>query len=150
MNKKKDLLKLFEKHLDKQDLLRKLTENDKLHDYGYSEVHTIAAIGDLEEPNVTNISKFLNMTRGGVSKIVKKLISSGLVTSEQRGDNQQKIFYNLTETGKFLYDEHAKTHKLWQERDEEFLNRFKDEELMTIVEFMTEFNDYLDLRIKEG
>lgn len=144
------LIKIFQKYLDKQDYLRKLTETEKLHEFGYSEVHTIAAIGDLEEPNVTNLAKMLNMTRGGISKIVKRLIAAGLITPEQRGENRQKIFYNLTEKGKLLYEEHAKTHALWVKRDNEFLSRFSDEQIAFISDFMQKFNEYLDKQISQS
>ena len=47
----------FVKYMEKQEILSKLTENEKLHGYNYSEIHTISAIGELEEPNVTNIKR---------------------------------------------------------------------------------------------
>lgn len=40
----KELLVLFDEYLEKQDVLSKLTEAEKLHDLGYSEIHTIVAI----------------------------------------------------------------------------------------------------------
>ena len=47
----KELLVLFDEYLEKQDVLSKLTEAEKLHDLGYSEIHTIVAIQELEEAN---------------------------------------------------------------------------------------------------
>ena len=74
-----NLLNQFAEFLEKQDMLSKLTENEKLHSYGYSEIHVIAAIGDLEEPNVTALAKTLRLTKGAVSKITKRLISSNVI-----------------------------------------------------------------------
>ena len=62
------LMNLFVKYMEKQEILSKLTEDEKLHGYNYSEIHTIAAIGDLEEPNVTQIASYMNVTRGAISK----------------------------------------------------------------------------------
>ena len=66
------LLDLFAEYLEKQDALSKLTEHEKLHEYGYSEIHTIAAIASLPEPNVTSIAQQMKMTKGAVSKIIKR------------------------------------------------------------------------------
>ena len=66
------LLDLFTEYLEKQDMLSKLTEHEKLHAYGYSEIHVIAAIGDMDAPNVTSIVGYMHMTKGAISKIIKK------------------------------------------------------------------------------
>ncbi len=70
-----NLMNLFVKYIEEQEILSKLTEDEKLHGYNYSEIHTIAAIGDLEESNVTNIANHMNVTRGAISKITKRLLA---------------------------------------------------------------------------
>ena len=142
------LLDLFAEYLEKQDALSKLTENEKLHEYGYSEIHTIAAIGNLEEPNVTEIAKHMKMTKGAISKIIKKLQTAGAIESYQKIGNKQKVFYSLTDKGQFLYDEHEKRHNLWIKRDREFLDRYTKEQLNFISSFMVEFNSYMDEQIE--
>lgn len=143
------LLSLFAAYLEKQDMLSKLTEHEKLHSYGYSEIHTIAAIGDMEHPNVTAIAEQLRMTKGAVSKIAKRLLAADMIEAYQEDGNQQKIFYRLTDGGRFLYDEHEKRHHLWLQRDEAFLKRFDREELARITAFMELFNEYLEEKILE-
>lgn len=144
-----ELMKLFVKYMEKQEILSKLTEDEKLHGYNYSEIHTIAAIGDLEDPNVTQIANFMNVTRGAISKITKKLLEQNLIESYQRDGNKQKIFFRLTESGQFLYDEHAKRHNLWLKRDNAFIERFDLKTIEQIEEFMKAFNDYLQTQIEE-
>ena len=73
-NTEHELLSQMGRFLEKQDMLNMLTENANLHGYGYSEIHTIKAIKELDEPNVTEISRRLNMTRGAISKITRKLL----------------------------------------------------------------------------
>lgn len=143
------LLGLFAEYLEKQDMLSKLTEHEKLHEYGYSEIHTIAAIGDLQEPNVTSIAQHMNMTKGAVSKIVKRLLASQVIESYQLEGNRQKIFYTLTEKGKFLYREHEQRHNLWIERDRNFFGRYPESQLKQVAEFMADFNGYLQEQIDE-
>ncbi|WP_310602058.1 MarR family transcriptional regulator [Anaerosporobacter sp.] len=143
------LLMQFAEFLEKQDLLSKLTEHEKLHEYGYSDIHTIAAIGDLEEPNVTEIAKSLNMTRGAVSKITKRLLSVGVIESYMLPDNKQKIFFRLTKSGEVLYKEHQTRHQKWIDRDNKFFSQFSSQQLEEISGFMNLFNQYLGEQIVE-
>ncbi|QBE99542.1 hypothetical protein PMF13cell1_05119 [Blautia producta] len=144
-----NLLNQFAEFLEKQDMLSKLTEHEKLHSYGYSEIHVIAAIGDLEEPNVTALAKTLRLTKGAVSKITKRLISSNVIEAYTIPDNRQKIFYRLLEKGRFLYEEHEKRHKLWLERDRQFLSQFTELQLEEFSKFMSSYNGYLEEQIRQ-
>ena len=144
-----ELMNLFVKYMEKQEILSKLTEDEKLHGYNYSEIHTIATIGDLEEPNVTNIANHMNVTRGAISKITKRLLAQNLIEAYQQDGNKQKIFFRLTESGQFLYDEHEKRHNLWLKRDDAFIKQFDKKTVMLVEAFMTEFNNYLEKQITE-
>ncbi|MGN0659249.1 MAG: MarR family winged helix-turn-helix transcriptional regulator [Emergencia sp.] len=142
-----ELLMLFAEYLEKQDALSKLTEHERLHSWGYSEIHTVAAIGDLEEPNVTAIAEHMHMTKGAVSKIIKKLTKEELVEAYKKPGNNQKIYYSLREKGRFLYDEHEKRHRMWKKRDDDFFRQFTAAELEEIRTFMEKFNLYLGEQI---
>mgnify|MGYP000887478020 CR=1 FL=1 len=143
-----ELMNLFAEFMEKQEILSKLTEDKKLHGFNYSEVHTIAAIGKLSDPNVTEIANYLNVTRGAISKIAKKLLNQKMIESYQRDDNKQKIFFRLTTLGKVIFDEHEKRHSLWLQRDNAFLEKIDSEKLELIQKFMKEFNEYLEIQIK--
>lgn len=143
------LMNLFVNYMEKQEILSKLTENEKLHGYNYSEIHTIAAIGDLAEPNVTQIANYMNVTRGAISKITKKLLEKNLIEAYQREGNKQKIFFRLTKSGQFLYEEHEKRHNLWLKRDNAFIKQFDLKTVEQVEKFMKAFNDYLETQIIE-
>ncbi|WP_434799488.1 MarR family transcriptional regulator [Terrisporobacter vanillatitrophus] len=143
------LLDQIAEFLEKQDLLAKLTENEKLHEYGTSEIHTIEAIGDLENPNVTEIAKHLKMTKGAISKITKRLIKEEAIEPYSIPSNKQKVFFKLTVKGQFLYEEHDKRHKLWLERDNKFLSQFDSNKLKEISNFIISFNEYMQEQIEE-
>ncbi len=142
-------MNLFVKYMEKQEILSKLTEDEKLHGYNYSEIHTIAAIGNLQEPNVTQIASSMNVTRGAISKITKKLLEQNLIEAYQRDGNKQKIFFRLTKSGQFLYDEHEKRHNLWLKRDNNFIKQFDHKTIEQVEQFMSAFNDYLEIQIVE-
>lgn len=143
------LLKQFARFLEKQDMLSKLTENEALHSYSRSEIYVIAAIGDISSPNVSAIAQKLKMTKGAVSKITKKLCSYNVIEACTAPGNKQKIFFKLTASGAFLYEEHDKRSKLWLERDKKFLSQFSYQELQGISRFMSQYNQYLEEEISE-
>ena len=149
MNEQQVLLKEISLMLEHQDMLSKLTENVCLDEYGYSETHCIDYIGRLELPNVTKIAEHMQMTRGAISKMTKKLLAKGLIEKYTLETNKKEVYFKLTDQGKLLFDEHAKRHRLWEKRDMQFLTRYSKEEIELISKFMKEFNGYLEEQIEE-
>lgn len=148
MKEQELLLKEIALMLERQDMLSQLTENQCLDEYGYSETHCIDFIGRLELPNVTKVAEHMRMTRGAISKMTKKLLVKGLIEKYTLETNKKEIYFRLTEQGKVLFDEHAKRHERWEKRDMEFLAKYPKEKVVTVYEFMQEFNDYLNEQIK--
>lgn len=146
---RKDLISLFKEYGDKQEILSKLCESEELRKYNNSELHIIAAIGDLEKPNVTVIAEHMGMTKGGISKNIKKLIDAGLVNTYQAENNNRKIFYNLTDEGKKIYDKHDIAHKNWTLRDNTFFSQFSDDEINSVADFLEKFITHLDEAIEK-
>ena len=136
------LLKEIASMLQRQEMLTKLTESVCLEEYSYSETHCIDYIGKTELPNVTKIADNMQMTRGAISKMTKKLLAKGLIEKYSLESNKKEIYFRLTESGLELYKEHEKRHKLWEQRDSKFLERYSPEEMEIITKFMKEFNMY--------
>lgn len=149
MRAKEILLNQFSEFIEKQDILIKLTESQKLHAYRYSEIGVIIAAGSLPSPNVTEIAKKLRMTKGAVSKIAKSLIAKNVIETYSLPDNNQKVFFKLTNIGEELFQEHEKRHAKWIDRDMRFLNQFVDKDLEKFSSFMEKYNTYLQQKIEE-
>ena len=145
-----DILSLFKEYGDKQEILSKLREDQSLRGYNNSELHIIAAIGDLEQPNVTSLADYMGMTRGGICKNIKKLTEAGLISSYQRDGNVKNIYYRLTDTGKKIYEKHAEAHDAWLARDMAFMKSFSDKQLNQVTDFMKQYIQHIDQRIKES
>ena len=145
-----DLIDLFKEYGDKQEILSKLREDKLLRTYNSSELHIIAAIGDLEQPNVTSLAEYLRMTRGGISKNVKKLIDAGLIVSYQLDGNTKNIYYRLTDYGKDIYEKHSEAHEAWIRRDRNFIEKFPPEQLRMVEDFMKKYIQHIDNRIEES
>ena len=122
MKEQQRLLQEIALMLEHQDMLSKLTESQCLDEYGYSETHCIDNIGRLELPNVTKIAEQMQMTRGAISKMTKKLLAKGLIEKYALETNKKEVYFKLTERGKVLFK---------------------------ILKFMQEFNVYLDEQIEQ-
>ena len=145
-----DLLNLFKEYGDKQEILSKLKEDQSLWEYNNSELHIIAAIGDLKQPNVTSLAEYMGMTRGGICKNIKKLTEAGLILSYQRDGNAKNIYYQLTDAGKVIYEKHSEAHDAWIARDKAFMEGFSDEQLTQVADFMVQYIRHIDKRIEES
>lgn len=148
-NLKDNILELYEELYKKKKVLSKLISKVPLHGHGYSEVHCIYLIGKMDFPNVTKIAEQLKMTRGAISKITKKQIEDGLISTYTTPNNKKEIYFRLTEKGQQLFDEHELRRIECKERDMKFLECYPNEKLNIIEEFLTEFNSYLKERIEE-
>ena len=95
------------------------------------------------------IAEQMQMTRGAISKMTKKLLAKGLIEKYTLETNKKEVYFKLTERGKVLFKEHEKRHKQWEKRDMQFLSRYSKEETDTILKFMQEFNVYLDEQIEQ-
>ena len=149
MKEQQILLQEIASMLQRQEMLSKLTENVCLEEYGYSETHCIDYIGKTELPNVTKIAENMQMTRGAISKMTKKLLAKGLIEKYTLENNKKEVYFRLTESGMELYKEHEKRHKLWEQRDSKFLERQSQSETAIIIKFMKEFNAYLEEQIED-
>lgn len=116
MKDREELLKEIALMLERQDMLSKLTENQCLDEYGYSETHCIDYIGRLELPNVTKVAEHMGMTRGAISKMTKKLLAKGLIEKYTLETNKKEVYFKLTDQGRLLFDEHAKRHQRWEKQ----------------------------------
>lgn len=127
------------------DLLIKIQESSDIfpHDFaetfdGFSllEVHCIDRIGSSEFANVTKIAKDMELTRGSISKICKKMLAKGLIESSQRPDNRKEIYYSLTEKGRKVFIEHEKCHDQARQEELSLLNTYNEYDQSVILDFL--------------
>ena len=147
MNKK--ILDEFSRLYNYQDLLSKLINGKWNIDYSLTEIHCIEAIGNKGSINGIQLAQTMNVTRGAVSKITKRLLNQKLIECFQHLENKKEVHYRLTEKGIELYQQHEIAHKAWEERDIKFLETIDLKERKAILSFLTAFNGYLEQLIQE-
>lgn len=149
MNKEERVIRGFRDLLNKMVSLNKFKMEDSLKEYKPSEVHCIDYIGKNADSNVTKLAESFYMTRGGISKITKKLIKKGIIESYQKPDNQKEIYFRLTEQGKVIYKVHEELHKEFQERDKAVFEQVTEEEFDIMLSFAEKYSRHLDAEIKK-
>lgn len=142
------IINKFKEIYEKEELLGKLVFKGEYENYGISEIHCIDLIGKIENPNVTKIAKSMNMTRGAISKISKKLINAKLIETYKKPNNDKEIYFKLTDLGKKLYKHHETKHKEWEERNDIFFKDVSEKEQEVVANFLIKFNNYLEEIIK--
>ncbi|MDF2942988.1 MAG: MarR family transcriptional regulator [Herbinix sp.] len=144
-----ELTDLLYKTLSNANFLNAKQLKDYLKDYQFSEVHCIEIINHLENANVTKIAEAAHMTRGGISKITKKLITRGAIESYQAPENKKEIYFKLTEIGRDMVRRHNEIHKMWEERDNAVVNMISENESKIIISFLNKFNQHIEAEIKK-
>lgn len=144
MDNIKSIMNSFKEIYEKEETLGKIAFKGEYEEYGVSEIHCIDLIGKIENPNVTKISESMNMTRGAISKICKRLLNSKLIDKYKKPDNDKEIYFKLTELGEKLYKHHEIKHKQWEERNNKFFKNIDKKEQEVVASFLKKFNNYLD------
>ena len=114
-----------------------------LDGYPHSELNVIQCIGATEHPNVSSIADQMNMTKGAISKIIRKLTDKGAITSYQLPGNRQKIFYQLTKQGEALFDAHARRHRAWEKSELAYLNTLPADVVAAAAVFFQNYNAHI-------
>jgi DNA-binding MarR family transcriptional regulator len=137
MSREEEILDIFIKSQVQSDVFQH-KKGGLLEAISLAEVHCIDCIGTIVQPNVTKISKTMGLTRGGISKISKKLLGKGLIESYRSPDNNKEIYFRLTESGHSLYVEHQKIHHEVRVKWTTLLTHYNDDELAVILRFITD------------
>lgn len=103
--------------------------------------HVLQVIADQGHANGIFISSELGLTRGGVSKILKRLESLGTVVSQKREGNNKELYYSATASGLKFAAAHMAIHRALVTRMERFLSEIPPGKLLIVEEV---FQKYLD------
>lgn len=143
MNQALKILDIFIRIQENWDVFQHKQEGI-LDEISLTEVHCIDSIGMTDHPNVTKIAEQMSLTRAGISKISKRLLSKDLIESYQEPDNNKEIYFRLTERGRVVYDEHKKIHDKVSEEWVSFFEGYSDDEQAAILRFFMEIDDHFN------
>ena len=128
----KDLLNRLIKILELIEDYNKTSFDDIYNGLNINEVHSIDFIGRNTGTNLISLSKRLNITRSGVTKIIKRLEEKKYVELYTNSNNKKEKYLRLTEIGLDVFKVHEKIHEVSIERDSKLFERFTEDEKITI------------------
>lgn len=114
-----------------------------------SEIHTIAAVGDYPNINITALAKFLGITKGASSQMIYRLVDKGLIIKQISPNSDTEVCLTLTEKGKVAYAKHQEYHKDADDKVFKILTDMPKEVIDNIKFLLEEFDKDLDKRISD-
>ena len=147
MDHSRELLQLVLEYSNLSEENDKMNTRESLSGYDNSELNCLDCVGRMGHPNVTAIAEEMRMTKGAVSKILRKLSDKKAVEAYQQEPNRQKIYYRLTAAGAALFDEHRDRHRRWEEREMAFFRSLPESEQTAAIRFFSGYNENLRSRL---
>ncbi|MFF2890146.1 MarR family transcriptional regulator [Paenibacillus sp. NPDC057967] len=109
-------------------------------------VHVIDCIGRHEPINNTGIAEKMNLSKASITKIGNKLLEEGFVKRTQMNDNKKESYFRLSPQGKKVFELHERLHELEAERFYRFLDKYSEEEMKVIHQFLQDSRIYIESR----
>ena len=129
-------------------IVYKLTEIDKqARNYGtdcplhVSEIHMIKEIKKSNGSHMSEIARKLDVTRGAVSQIIKKLEKKGFVNKEMVSENQLMLVPVLTDKGEIADSNHKRYHEVFNNSIKRILRKSNIDERKVIKDFLLEVEE---------
>lgn len=130
------------KNVNVQKVLKELLKRDShsvhFSDISLTECHVLDCIAKNEKITAIEIAKQLEITRGGISKILARLENKGLLTTYHEKEGQKKKFFSLTEFGETINGEHSKLHEKKQENVFSIVKKYSINEQEVILRFLSD------------
>lgn len=103
------------------DVIMKITKvymdwHDEEQDFGVNvnlrraEIHTIQAIGNAQQMNITQLAQTLDVKKPTVSERINRLARQGLVLKSPHESNNKEVILSLTPKGWTAYENHEEKH----------------------------------------
>lgn len=145
----KELLEKVIKIVEMFELFNKINFEEIYNGLNINDVHAIDFIGDSENPKLTDISNFLNITRGGATKITKRLVSEGYIQDYKLDKNKKEKYFKLTMSGHDIFNKHRLIHQESIKRDAKIFSKLTDEEQIIAFKFLSILETDLIDKLKE-
>lgn len=123
---------------------------DKKRTYGTdlplskAEIHTIAAVGNHPNINITSLAERLGITKGAASQMIYKLVDKGVVEKKVSPDSDTEVVLNLTENGMINYKAHEEYHRQTNDKAMKLLEDMPDSFYQYMLEYFSAFEKVID------
>lgn len=112
-----------------------------------SEIHIINVIGYNDDIHISEIARKFGVTKGAISKTIKKLERKGLVEKRIDKTNNTRTLVKLTDKGMKAYYAHEKYHNEYDRDMFSYLESLTDHELEILYTFLDKANKMAERHI---
>lgn len=109
------------------------------------EIHIIDMIGRNEGINIISLAEKMNVTKGAISQIIKKLVGKKFVKRLKAEDNQKEVLLYLTQSGKLIYLNHLKFHQNMNQKIIDLTVDYEKSEIEKLSRFLEKIIDILKI-----
>ena len=106
-----------------------------------TDIHLIEIIGENDNLSVSDAAGLFGVTKGAVSKRLKKLTGEGLVEKRKDPNNLSRTVVLLTSKGKVAYFAHKHWHETMDGGFKDYYDSLGEEKMAIIIEFLTRMED---------
>lgn len=114
-----------------------------------AEIHTMAAVGDNPNINITSLADVLGITKGAASQMIYKLVDKGMVVKKVSPDSDTEVVLTLTADGVANYKAHEEYHQQTTDKALNLLKGIPEPFYNYMLEYFSAFEKVIDENIKE-
>lgn len=114
-----------------------------------AEIHTISAVGDNPNINVTVLAEMLGITKGAASQMIYKLVDKGIVEKKVSPNSDTEVVLSLTPDGIINYEAHKQYHQITNDKALNLLKEIPEPFYEYLLEYFSAFEQVIDEEIKE-
>ena len=113
--------------------------------------HILDKLDDNNELTGAELARMLGVTKGGITRAIKKMKELELVNSVQHIDNKKNIYYKITVKGNTITKFHKQMlRELYEQTRLKIDSEFSEKELDIIIKFLTYIQKHLKDMDVEG
>lgn len=116
-------------------------KSSEFKDITIKEMHTIEAIGLVDNPTSSQVANKLGITIGTLSVSIQNLVKKDYVERVQSAEDRRIVRLKLTKKGKLLYRLH---HKFHTDMVEKTLTDLEIDEAQALIKGLRNLNQFLD------
>jgi DNA-binding MarR family transcriptional regulator len=109
-----------------------------------SEIHMIDVIGRQPGICVTEIACRLQITKGAVPKMIRKLLQKGMIERYQAKENKKMVLFCLTNKGHIAFQSHMGFHEALDKKIMHKFDKLPEAEACNFQEILQDIENYID------
>jgi len=109
-----------------------------------ADMHMLEMLGRHPDVRIVEISDMTGLTKGTISKTIKRLLNKKLIVRYQIEGNKKDVYYNLTKLGWEVFNGHDRHHDERNAVVHDLLKKVTDEQREFLMNFLESYTTIID------